>query len=110
MKYTVGDRIKYFRLCRGMSQEKLALKAGLNPAFLGHLERNMKSPTLTTLSKIVKALEISYGEFFDEEVNVNDTESKVFYMDMIQRSMEHLSEEKLKTMADIVLKMMEFAE
>ncbi|MDE5620846.1 MAG: helix-turn-helix domain-containing protein [Ruminococcus sp.] len=110
MKYTVGDRIKYFRLCRGMSQEKLALKAGLNPAFLGHLERNMKSPTLTTLAKIVKALEISYGEFFDEEVDVNDTESRVFYMDIIQRSMENMSEDKLKIMADIVLKMVEFAE
>ncbi|MDE5771953.1 MAG: helix-turn-helix domain-containing protein [Ruminococcus sp.] len=110
MKYTVGDRIKYFRLCRGMSQEKLALKAGLNSAFLGHLERNMKSPTLTTLDKIVKALDISYRDFFDETVDVNDTESRAFYIDIIQRSVERLSEDKLKTMADIVLKMVEFAE
>ncbi len=110
MKYTVGDRIKYFRLCRGLSQEKLALAAGLNPAFLGHLERNMKSPTLTTLDKIVKALGISYGDFFDEAVDVNDTESRRFYMEIIQKCMDRLSEDKLKTMADIMMKMMEFVE
>lgn len=110
MKYTVGDRIKHFRLCRGLSQEKLALAAGLNPAFLGHLERNMKSPTLTTLDKIVKALEVSYGDFFDEGIDLQDTESRRFNTEVIQRCMDRLSDEKLEKMADIMLKMMEFAE
>ncbi|MDE6664780.1 MAG: helix-turn-helix domain-containing protein [Ruminococcus sp.] len=110
MKYTVGDRIKYFRLCRGMSQEKLALTAGLNPAFLGHLERNMKSPTLTTLDKIVKALEISYSDFFDDTINVDDTESRKFYVDIIQKCLDRMSEDKLKIIADIMMKMIELAE
>lgn len=49
----VGERIRYFRNLRGWSQETLALQAEINPAFLGHLERGLKSPTIKTLEKIV---------------------------------------------------------
>ena len=51
----VGERIRYFRNLRGWSQETLALQAEINPAFLGHLERGLKSPTIKTLEKIVRA-------------------------------------------------------
>lgn len=62
----VGARIRYFRHQRGLSQEQLALQAGLNTAFLGHLERGLKSPTITTLEKLVKALNITFEELFAE--------------------------------------------
>jgi len=60
----VGERIRYFRNLRGWSQETLALQAEINPAFLGHLERGLKSPTIKTLEKIVRALDISLAELF----------------------------------------------
>ena len=60
----VGERIRYFRNLRGWSQETLALRAEINPAFLGHLERGLKSPTIKTLEKIVRALDISLAELF----------------------------------------------
>lgn len=47
----IGARIRYFRKLKGLSQEKLAWEAGINPAFLGELERGQKSPTLKTLEK-----------------------------------------------------------
>lgn len=62
----VGARIRYFRHQRGLSQEQLALQAGLNTAFLGHLERGLKSPTITTLEKLVRALNITFEELFAE--------------------------------------------
>ena len=101
----VGERIKYFRLRLGLSQEKLALSADLNPAFLGHLERGLKSPTITTLDKIVKALNLSYCEFFDDNKNLNDTESNLFYIDIIKDYVQKLPEDKVKTMAEIVQRM-----
>lgn len=60
----IGEQIKYYRLLRGLSQEALALEAGINPAFLGHLERSLKSPTVTTLEKIAMALDIPLSELF----------------------------------------------
>lgn len=60
----IGERIRYFRNLRGWSQETLALQAEINPAFLGHLERGLKSPTVKTLEKIAAALDISLAELF----------------------------------------------
>lgn len=62
----VGERIRYFRNLRGWSQETLALQAERNPAFLWYLERDLKSPTVKTLEKPVRALDISLAELFDE--------------------------------------------
>ncbi len=60
----IGARIRYFRKLKGLSQEKLAWAAGINPAFLGELERGQKSPTLKTLEKITDALSIHLYELF----------------------------------------------
>ena len=110
MSNKVGERIRYHRLKSGMSQENLALTAGINPAFLGHLERGLKSPTITTLDKIVEALGISYSEFFDDAINPEETESRKFYTDMIHSCMKRLSDEKLRTVAEIVKKITDIAE
>ena len=110
MENKVGERIRYHRLKCGMSQEKLALAAGINPAFLGHLERGLKSPTMTTLDKIVSTLGLSYSEFFDDSVDLEDTESKQFYLDMIMNCAKRLPDDKLKTVADIILKLIELSD
>lgn len=52
----VGAKIKYLRQKRGLSQEALALSCDMNPAFLGHVERGMRSPTLNTLQRICDGL------------------------------------------------------
>ena len=58
----VGNRIKYFRRLKSISQEELALRANLNPAYFGQVERGVKCPTIDTLCKIASALEVSPGE------------------------------------------------
>lgn len=68
----VGERIKYFRIKNGLSQENLALQAEINPAFLGHLERGLKNPTIKTLEKITHALGISLAEFFEPNTEITD--------------------------------------
>ncbi|MDE5770334.1 MAG: helix-turn-helix domain-containing protein [Ruminococcus sp.] len=110
MENKVCERIRYHRLQRGISQEKLALMAGINPAFLGHLERGLKSPTMTTLDKIIEALGLNYSEFFDDTVRPEDTESRKFYTDMIYGCIKRLLDEKLKAVAEIVMKITDIAE
>lgn len=67
MTKLVGERIKYFRNQRGLSQEQLALRAGINTSYAGQLERGEKSPTVDTLGKISTALNIPLEEFFQVE-------------------------------------------
>ena len=59
-----GQRIRYFRQLRGISQEALALKIGMSPAYLGHLERGLKCPTIDTLHRITDALDVPLSDFF----------------------------------------------
>ena len=62
---TVGDRIHYLRTSRGITQEDLADMAGLHNTYIGQVERGEKNMSILSLSKIVSALNITYGEFFE---------------------------------------------
>ncbi|MBQ9347310.1 MAG: helix-turn-helix transcriptional regulator [Oscillibacter sp.] len=54
----VGARIRYFRHVRAFSQEEAAFRADLNPAYYGQVERGIKCPSVDTLYKISRALEV----------------------------------------------------
>lgn len=69
----VGAKIKYLRQKRGLSQEALALSCDMNPAFLGHVERGMRSPTLNTLQRICDGLGITLTELLLTEPNADNT-------------------------------------
>jgi len=64
MKIDIGEKIRYYRKKLGFSQEELALRAGIHPAYLGKLERNEKNPTVETIDKIIDAVGVSYAVFF----------------------------------------------
>ena len=55
----IGERIRLLRLQKGLSQEQLALNAQMNTSYLGQLERGAKNPTLPTLEKIARGLELN---------------------------------------------------
>lgn len=60
----IGEKLKIFRLKRGLSQYTLAEKSGINEKYYGRIERNESCPTIEVLNKICKALEIDLLEFF----------------------------------------------
>jgi len=60
----IGRKVRQTRLKKGMSQEKLALEAGLNRAYIGYIERGERNPSTETLSKIAKALKVKLYEIF----------------------------------------------
>ena len=47
-----------------MSQEDLALEAGVNKNYLSDLERGERNPTVKILEKIARALDINLQELF----------------------------------------------
>lgn len=61
----VGNRIRYLRNQMGISQEKLAFKAGIDRTYLAGIESGKRNATITSIEKIVLALEISLKDFFD---------------------------------------------
>lgn len=103
----VGARIRYFRHLRGLSQEQLALQAGINTAFLGHLERGLKSPTVTTLEKLVKALGITFEELFTEKIHTEEAEQETA-MNRLLLTVRGLSAAQLDKLSDIIQSILEF--
>jgi len=60
----VGDRIRVLRTEKGFSQEELAHRAGVSTSHIGKLERGQKNPSLSSIEKITKALEITLEDLF----------------------------------------------
>jgi transcriptional regulator with XRE-family HTH domain len=46
------------RMARGLSQEELALSADVDRTFVSQMERGIRQPTLTTLLKLSRALDV----------------------------------------------------
>ena len=64
--FSCGSRIRALRIERGLSQEQLALAAGITPAYLGLVEREKKNPTVSIIERICRAMNISLAAFFSE--------------------------------------------
>jgi transcriptional regulator with XRE-family HTH domain len=61
----IAEKIRRIRKDRNISQEELALKAGLNRAYVGYIERGERKPSVDTLAKLAKALKVKLSEFID---------------------------------------------
>jgi transcriptional regulator with XRE-family HTH domain len=58
-------RIQKVRDERRLSQEVLAKRAGISRGYLARLETGRHDPTLSTLIKIAKALQVKVGELVE---------------------------------------------
>lgn len=62
----VGERIKYFRVRKGITVNKLANIAGISQSYLRDIELGKKQPTVEYLSYICDALGVSLENFFSD--------------------------------------------
>lgn len=60
----IARNIRKQRELLGVSQEKIALTAGLNRAYIGYIERGERKPSVETLEKIAKALKVKLYQLF----------------------------------------------
>lgn len=81
----LGNAIKSIRTNKSLSQFNLAQRAGISQSFLSDIESGQKSPTLRSIYKISKALEISPGMLLVVDSNKNRKANNVF---LKQKKME----------------------
>ncbi|OGC88896.1 DNA-binding protein [Candidatus Adlerbacteria bacterium RIFOXYC1_FULL_48_26] len=58
----LGDNIRRIRLAKDMTQGDLCRKLGLDRAYMSNVESGKKNPTLSTIERIAKALNVSIEE------------------------------------------------
>ena len=98
----VGAKIKYLRQKRGLSQEALALSCDMNPAFLGHVERGMRSPTLNTLQRICDGLGITLTELLTDPNASADSTGCAAAIQHVTDRMRQLTPAQAAHIADMV--------
>ncbi len=62
----IGNRLKELRLKNDLTLEELASRSELTKGFLSQVERDLTSPSVSTLSDILEALGVSFSDFFNE--------------------------------------------
>ena len=79
---TTGEKIKYFRNMRGISQDTLGQLSGINSATIKKYEYGIRNPKPDQLLKIANALGISINIFMDFDIEtVSDVLSLLFKLD-----------------------------
>lgn len=58
----LGANVRKLRKSKGMSQEELALEAGMKRSYLSDLERGTRNPSVRVLGRLAEALEVEPSE------------------------------------------------
>ncbi len=64
LQIIVGKNIQKIRESKGISQQELAAKCNFEKSNMSRLEAGRVNPTLSTLEKVAKALDVSLAEIF----------------------------------------------
>ena len=63
----IGKKIRELRIQNDLTLEALASRSELTKGFLSQVERNLTSPSISTLKDILEALGTNLSEFFHED-------------------------------------------
>ena len=80
----LGENIQTIRKHRGMKQQELADKIGINMQSLSKIERGVNYPTFDTLEKIMDVLGVTPNELLSGEWKYID-HTEPYIMDIIKR-------------------------
>ena len=59
IRKVVRTNLRRLRKTKGLTQEDLAFKIGVSRAYIGYIEQGSNIPSLDTLEKLAKALDVS---------------------------------------------------
>ena len=68
----LGHRIRALRKAKGLTQEELGERAGINYKFLGEIERGQQNPSFRVMEKIANGLGLELLQLFRFEQEISD--------------------------------------
>ena len=69
LKASLGTAIRHKRSALGISQGELALRAGLHRTYVSDLERGTRNPSIESIEKLARALDVSVAKLFEAAGN-----------------------------------------
>jgi len=64
----IGERVRFLRKEKGLTQTQLATLVGKDRQYLYKIEKAVVTPNIVTISALAIALEIPLKEFFDIDI------------------------------------------
>ena len=61
----LGQNVRRYRKLRGMTQEQLALEAGMERSYVSDLERGQRNPSVRALGRLAEALSVEAMTLLD---------------------------------------------
>lgn len=77
IKALLGIAIKTERFGLGISQEELADRAGLHRTYVSDVERGARNPSIGSVEKLARALQISVSRLFEQATGANGAKQLV---------------------------------
>ena len=97
-KQIIGARISRLRASKGLTQEELAERMGINPKYLSSIERGKENPTLQTLIKASESLEIDFSEM----LSILEAEDPVKSRELLHFMIDQADEEQLRIIYSVI--------
>lgn len=67
---SLGERIRKIRRTKGLTIEKLGERSGINPKYVGYIERGQRNVTVRNIMAIADALDVPISSLFSAGVHV----------------------------------------
>ena len=109
-RVNIGEVIRSYRSQRGLSQGDIERRTGLLRCYLSRVENGHTVPSLDTLQKIARALDLQLSQFFAEELvskemsGLNLNEDEIRFLTQVQRYSAQLSESDRRLLLAMVKK------
>jgi transcriptional regulator with XRE-family HTH domain len=106
----IGSTIREYRLQKNMSQGDIEKRTGLLRCYLSRVENGHTVPSLDTLQKIARALDLQLSQFFAEELvskemsGLHLNEDEIRFLTQVQRYSAQLSESDRRLLLAMVRK------
>lgn len=98
----MGNRIRKHRQLKAMTQDALAEKVGVSPAYIGMIERGERAPSLDVFILIANELSVTADELLTGLVSECYNARLAKYGERIAK-LKHADAERIFTMIDLAL-------
>ena len=103
----LGNRIRQYRTQRNFTQEMLSFNSGVNLSYLSEIERGIKKPSVETLEKLLKALDVTFLKFFAFEANMESNNSGMA-LEKLNQELQNRSDNEIEMIYSIVRQVLVF--
>ena len=99
----IGDNIRKIRIAKKLSQKEVIINAQIDSAQYSRIENNKTEPSLTTIEKIAKALDVSLSALFAmTEKETKTMDSRICAVIEKMSQIETLSEDESNAICTVL--------